>query len=143
MKNKIINILYVCSAVFVLLWLFTLCKHAQPEQVYLPELNLQEIEAQEQAQQQAEHAAAERARVRRIFSCETDEDCIIVDKDPCGCWAGPSGVTAINSARALEFNRLQGRALTKACPDGEPSKERECSPSARAVCQEKTCKIVY
>jgi adenine-specific DNA glycosylase len=80
---------------------------------------------------------------RRMYRCETDEDCVIVDKDPCGCWVGPSGVTAINVAYILDFNKMTQKSLAKTCPDTEPSVDKECSPSARAVCKEKVCRIVY
>ncbi len=143
MKNKIKNLTYACLAAGILLLVPLFLSREKAIEVDLPELNLAELEAQEEAQQKAAKASAERTFVRRIYQCELDEDCIIVESDPCGCWAGPSGVTAINATRVVDFNKLHSKSVAKTCPDGAPSAERECSPSARAVCREKTCKIEY
>ena len=105
--------------------------------------NKQEYEKQE-AKQEAQERARRIAKARSVnFACKADEDCIIVDKDPCGCLVGPKGVVAINASRSLEFTKSLGNVLAKACPDGAPSQEKECSPNARAVCRNKTCKIIY
>ena len=143
MKKNLKDILYFCLAFLVLAAIPFFLMHPAPAIVNLPALSLQELEAQEQAQQKAAQASAQRALERRMFHCETDDDCIIVDKDPCGCLVGPSGVTAINVDYTLQFSQKQTHSMAKTCPDGEPSQEQECSPSARAVCQEKVCKIVY
>ena len=143
MKKNLRNILYFCLAFLVLAAIPLFLMHPAPATVDLPTLSLQELEEQEQAQQKAAQVSAQRALERRMFHCEIDDDCIIVDKDPCGCLVGPSGVTAINAAYTLQFSQKQARPIAKACPDGEPSQEQECSPSARSVCQEKVCKIVY
>lgn len=143
MKNKLKSLLLlVCSAVVLVLIPVFLSKD-NPIEVTLPTLTLQEVTEQEAEQQKAAQASAKKAKVRRVFRCQTDEDCIIVDKDPCGCLVGPEGVTAINASYTLDFNKMQSQALTKACPDREPSQVRECSPSAEAVCRDKVCKIIY
>lgn len=99
-------------------------------------------ETAEQTQKAAQRTAAQR-RHRKLVSCQSDEDCVIVDKDPCGCLVGPQGVTAINASYTLEFNKMQEGVMAKACPEGEPSQEKECSPSAQAVCQAHVCRIQY
>ena len=116
----------------------------------MPALSKEEIVAnkadyeKQKSQQEAQERARRAAKARAInYACQTDSDCIIVDKDPCGCLVGPKGVVAINASRSLEFSQSLGNVMAKACPDGAPSTERECSPNARAVCQNKMCKIVY
>ena len=62
---------------------------------------------QEAKRQQAEQAARKRAEMeKRVHKCSSDDDCIIVDKDSCGCLRGPKSVTAINSEYSLEFSKL-------------------------------------
>lgn len=139
MKNKIKAVLYLLSAVGVLALVPVFLSKDAPIEVVIPSLSLQEMNAQEAKQKEQ----ATRAIVRRMYRCEVDEDCIIVDKDPCGCWAGPSGVTAINVGYTLEFNKMNEKSLAKACPDTAPSTEKECSPSAHAVCKSKVCRIAY
>ena len=91
----------------------------------------------------AEKEAQRQARARRVYSCKADEDCIIVDKDPCGCAIGPKGVVAINVNYLTDFNALNSQKMvTKSCSE-VLSREKECSPSARAVCKAHTCKITY
>ncbi len=143
MKNKIKSLcLLICAAcVLVLIPVFFTQDH--PIEVSVPVLTEQQAAAQEEAQQKAAQASAHKAKVRRIFRCQTDDDCVIVDKDPCGCLVGPEGVTAINAAHTLEFNTMQSGVLAKACPNGTPSRENECSPLARAVCRENMCHIDY
>ena len=116
----------------------------------MPALSSQEIIANKKdyqryvAEQEAEERARRLAKKRAAnYACQADSDCIIVDKDPCGCLVGPEGVTAINASRSLEFSQSLGNVMAKACPDGAPSTEKECSPTARAVCRNKVCKIVY
>lgn len=116
----------------------------------MPALSRAEIVANKQEYEKLEAKQETQERARRIakarsanFACKADEDCIIVDKDPCGCLVGPKGVVAINASRSLEFTKTLGNVLAKACPDGAPSQEKECSPNARAVCRNKTCKIIY
>ena len=134
--------LLTCTVgVVILIALFLSNKPAIP--VNIPRLDAQELAAQKEAATKAEKEAARKARAAKVYSCKTDEDCIIVDKDPCGCAAGPKGVVAINVNFITEFNVMnQANMVTKAC--GETvSRERECSPFARAACQARTCKIVY
>lgn len=143
MKKLITNVcLGVCTAGVVLLIALFL-SHDEPIQVDIPRLDAQELTAQKEASEKAEQAAARRARINRVYACSADEDCIIVDKDPCGCAAGPKGVVAINVNFITEFDKLnQTGLITKACPD-EVSTQQECSPAARAVCRARSCKITY
>ncbi len=103
-----------------------------------------EIEKQEKRRQNAKDARKKAELEERLVSCTVNEDCIIVDKDPCGCLRGPEGVTAINSSMSLEFSSMMEAAFAQAtsCPS-EGSTERECSASARPVCEQQHCKIVY
>ncbi len=114
-----------------------------PIEVSVPVLDAAQLAAKEAKAQKEAAESAVQAAMRRMVSCSVNEDCIIVDKDPCGCLVGPEGVTAINAAYTLDFNKFQSNSLTKACPEGAPSVERECSPSAQAVCQENVCRISY
>ena len=143
MKSKVRNIFWLSCAAVLILWIPLLWANRQPTEVDLPLLTQEELTATEEAHQQAarEHALA--TAKRKIFSCESDEDCIIVDKDLCGCLVGPQGVVAINAAYTTDFDRIYRGKGTATCPDKEPSQERECSPSAQAVCKAKTCKITY
>lgn len=143
MKSKVRNVLTLLFAVSLLVLLPIFLLHVKPIEVTIPEITRAEVVAQEEKQQKEAHATAMRAWTRRLYACEVDEDCIIVDKDPCGCLIGPSGVTAINAEKTLEFNQRFQSTITKACPDEQPSTEKECSESARAVCQSGTCRIVY
>lgn len=143
MKNKLKNLLLLLSAGCVLALIPVFFVHDKPIEVSLATLTEKEFAAQQEAQQKAEQATAQKARVRRVFSCQADEDCIIVDKDPCGCLIGPEGVTAINASYTLDFDEMQSKAVSKACPNRAPSQERECSPSAIPVCRENICQIAY
>lgn len=143
MKSKIKALLLLISATCALALIPVFLSKDNPIEVNMSFVSLQEMEQQEQQQQQAAQVTAKKNRVRRVFRCQMDEDCIIVDKDPCGCLSGPEGVTAINAAYTLDFNKMNSSVITKACPEGEPSREKECSPAARAVCRENVCKIVY
>lgn len=102
------------------------------------------IAQRQRAQQHAESARKRAEEQSSLYQCKVDEDCIIVDQDPCGCLRGPSGVTAINAEQSLTFSRLMSRRFAQAiaCPD-EPSTVRECSVTAHAVCAENHCKIAY
>ncbi|MBO7613335.1 MAG: hypothetical protein J6S81_05930 [Treponema sp.] len=143
MKNKLKNVTYACLAAIILLLVPLFLTKEKAIEVDLPTLDLREVMEQEEEHEKAAQLSARQAALRRIYQCETDEDCIIVDKDPCGCLSGPSGVTAINVTRTLEFDRLNPKSMAKACPDGEPSTDRECSSSAHAVCRANACKIEY
>ncbi|MBR4591838.1 MAG: hypothetical protein IKO35_01345 [Elusimicrobiaceae bacterium] len=141
--NRIKNIIFLVLAGLVLLLIPLFLSKDEPIPVDFPRLTQQEVEAREEQKQQEAQTAAQKEKMRRIYGCQTDEDCIIVDKDPCGCLIGPQGVTAINALYTLEFNQMQSRSITKTCPDTPPSKARDCSPSAQAVCRANTCKIEY
>lgn len=116
--------------------------HDTPTEVNIPQLDVQEIAAQKEEANRVEKKAKREARLRRVYACQTDDDCIIVDKDPCGCAAGPKGVTAINVNFITDFNELNNQQGTKACSD-VVSTERECSPTAKGVCVSRVCKIRY
>ncbi len=142
MKKIIHNTcLLVCAAGVLLLIPFFL-KQATVIEVDVPQITVAQLEAQKEQTAQAQRAARRQAKLNRIYSCQTDEDCIIVDKDPCGCAIGPSGVTAINSNYITDFDELNRQPNAKACPD-VISTQRECSETAQAVCKAKTCKIVF
>lgn len=143
MKNKLKNLLLLACAGCVLVLIPVFFTQDKPIEVTIPTLTEKEFTAQQETQQKAAQATAQKARVRRVFRCQADEDCIIVDKDPCGCLIGPEGVTAINASYTLDFDKMQSRAVTKACPDRAPSQEKECSPSAVPVCRENVCRIAY
>ena len=143
MKYKIKELLLLCCAVGVLALLPLLYSKDQPIEVNVPALNSKEMDVKAEEQHREAAAAAVKAQVRRMYRCQTDEDCIIVAKDPCGCLVGPSGVTAINAEYTLDFNKMQSNLVAKACPDRAPSTERECSPDAQAVCVENVCKIRF
>ena len=151
MIKKIINIILCCCAVGVLLLAFAFYSHSEKIEANIPLLTIEMAEEYQALQKatadkrQSAQVARERADMQvKVVTCEADEECIIVDQDPCGCLKGPEGVTAINSSYSLEFSRLieKNFAQATACPL-EASREKECSSSARAVCQEKRCRIVY
>lgn len=143
MKNKIKEISYACIALLVLLLIPLFLAKKEPIEVSLPTLDLQEATLQEEARERAARQSAKKALLRKIFHCTQDENCIIVEQDPCGCGIGPAGVTAINIGYTLDFNRIYSKNITKACPEGPLSTEKECSPSAKAVCRGNVCKIEY
>ncbi len=143
MKKMITNIFLLTCTICVLMLIPLFMAHDSPIVVKIPRLSSEELLAKKEASAKAEQAAARKVRLNRIYSCQQDEDCLIVDKDPCGCAAGPSGVVAINVNYITDFNALQGsKMLTKACAD-QVSVIKECSPSARAVCKAHVCKIDY
>lgn len=143
MKSKLrAFLLLICAAcVFVSIPVFV--AKDTPIEIYVPVRTEKQAAEHEEAQQKAAQAAAQKAKARRIYRCQTNDDCVIVDKDPCGCAVGPSGVTAINVDFILEFSKTKSGVLAKACPDRAPSQERECSPNAQAVCRENMCHITY
>ena len=152
MKTKMYSVLLVLCAIAVLLLAGFFFQQATPIPIEVPLLTEQmagehKAEQQEAVQKlkKAEAARKQADLQARVGLCETDDECIIVDQDPCGCLKGPDSVTAINSNYALEFSSLMSKRFAKtieACPS-VPSTERECSASARALCVEKHCKIVY
>jgi hypothetical protein len=143
MKKIITNVFLLICTVGVLLLIPVFMTHDSPIPVEIPSLNAEELAAQKEATAQAEKIAARKARTRRIYSCKIDDDCVIVDKDPCGCSAGPQGVVAINVNYITDFNALNNaKMVAKACP-AISSTQKECSPTARGVCKARTCKIVY
>ena len=109
----------------------------------MPYLDVKELAQQKEETAKAEKEAQRKAKIRRIYSCKVDSDCLIVDKDPCGCTVGPKGVVAINENYIPDFNSLnKPKMMAQTCPE-TVSREKECSRSARPVCQANTCKIVY
>ncbi len=143
MKAKLKTACLLICALGILLLIPVFLSKDEPITVSVPLLDVAQMEAKEAQEQKAAEQAAAQAKRRRLYSCTVDEDCIIVDKDPCGCLVGPQGVTAINAAYTLDFNKQQSNLITKACPEGEPSMEKECSPTAQAVCEQNYCTIIY
>ena len=143
MKKIIKNtVLLVCAGLIVIL-IPVLFSNDSPIPVNVSHLNLQELEEQEKQRQAEQQKVLQEQRKDRVNRCAHNDDCIIVDKDPCGCLIGPKGVTAINALYTIDFNMLQEKSVTKTCPTTAPSTVRECSPSAHAVCVKKRCKIAY
>lgn len=143
MKKSIKNILLIACTVGIILLIPLFLSHDSPIPVEIVRLDVQQLAAQQEATAQVEKQVQQQARIRRAYSCQEDSDCIIVDKDPCGCFSGPKGVTAINVNHIVDFNMANSQtSVMKSCPE-IPSKERECSPTARAVCEAHTCKIIY
>lgn len=143
MNKMIKNLVLAGAAVGVLLLIPLFLTHDVPtEVVNIPYLDAQELAAQREAAEQAAKQAQKEVRVHRVYTCQTDEDCIIVEKDPCGCAVGPKGVVAINVNFVTDFNELNKQPVTKACPD-TVSDEKECSENAEAVCRAHMCKIIY
>ncbi len=143
MNKKIKNIFFAICAGAIILAIPVLLAHHAPTQVDLVRLDAQEIAAQKEAAAQAEKQAARQARAARVYACSKDEDCIIVDKDPCGCSVGPKGVVAINVNYIVDFNAMNNqKTVTTTCSE-KLSQEKECSPSAHAVCKARHCKIEY
>ena len=151
MSLRIKEIILLCCAACVVL--LTIAFYSRPEklQADAPLVTQQMVkEYQDKVREATEkrqnaEAARQRAELEtRMVQCQSNEECIIVDKDPCGCLTGPEGVTAINSEYSLEFSGLVEKDFSEAktCPS-IGSVERECSASARAVCQEQRCTIIY
>lgn len=143
MKSNIRNVIYLVCATGLLLSLPLFWANREAIEITLPQLTQEDLTAREQQQQKEAQVSAAKAKWRKIYTCQSDEDCILVDQDPCGCLIGPKGVTAINALYTLEFNQRQSQVIAKTCPDTAPSTEQECSSSARAVCAKSMCKIVY
>ncbi len=142
--------LLICAACAGLLTVFFF-SHAQPVEADMPlvssEMIAQNRDQQQEKARQRQNAESARRRAElenKMNQCSTNDDCIIVDQDPCGCLRGPEGVTAINSSFSLEFSRLTEKQFpnTTACPS-VGSSEKECSASAEAACVAGRCKIIY
>ena len=142
MKKMIKNVFLFACTVGVVMLIPVFLSHDTPFPVELVQLDAEAIAAKKEAASQAARKAQQKERIRRVHSCQTDEDCIIVDKDPCGCAAGPEGVVAINVNYITDFQKINKTSGFKACPE-IISRERECSPSARGVCKANACKIAY
>ena len=143
MKKSITRVFLLTCTIGVLLLIPLFMAHDSPIQVRIPQLTVEGLADQKQEVAKAEQETARKARLSRIYSCKQDEDCLIVDKDPCGCAAGPSGVVAINVNYITDFDALNNAKMgTKAC-SSQVSTIKECSPSAQAVCRAHTCKISY
>lgn len=150
MKHIKSILLLVCAGVAILLS-FTFYSRRSLIEVDMPlvtgemvQERQEDLKKEEKRRQNAQIARVQAEQEEKMLLCETDDDCIIVDKDPCGCLKGPEGVTAINSAMSLEFSRLLEPLFAKATSCASvASTEKECSPSAHAVCEQKKCKIVY
>lgn len=141
-----------CGAV-VLLACVIFFQHKKPIAVDIPIFTAKEVgeyKAQLEQEAQRRQIMMEQARKRsekenRMLRCSSDDECVIVDSNPCGCLKGPSGVTTINGAFSLEFTALMEKkfGIATACPSTPASTEKECSPTAEAVCRENLCKIIY
>ena len=151
MTNQLKSILLFCCALIVLFFALFFYSRIVPIEVPLIAVTKQRVaETQEErhlqaSKRQKEALARQKAELeKKLYSCSSHEECIIVDKDPCGCLNGPEGVTAINSTMALEFSDFTRKQFSKAtsCPN-VGSLEKECSASARPVCLENKCKIIY
>ena len=151
MISKIHTILLLVASGIVLLLAFIFFMHPDPIEAQAPLLTKQMLEDYQAQQQQtaqkrqSEAAARKRAELEaKLKLCETSEECIIVDKDPCGCLKGPGSITAINADFSLEFSSLVEKKFTgmEMCPE-TGSTEKECSASAHPACVENRCKIVY
>lgn len=143
MKKIIKNTsLLVCAGVIAVLILLVLTNSA-PIEINIPHITADELAAKKKEAAQAAKAEHRKQRLSKMYTCQTDEDCLIVDKDPCGCGVGPKGVTAINVGYITDFNEINNKTFGMiSCPE-KNSREKECSLSAHAVCQAKRCKIVY
>ena len=80
MKNKIRSVLYVLATLVVLALIPVFLSKDEPIAINLPELKLEEVEAQEHAQQKAAEAAAQRAAARRVFQCEAERPVRLFDR---------------------------------------------------------------
>ena len=132
----------ICAA-SVLLSIPVFWANKTPIEVNIPSVTKEDLKEKEEQTQKATQAVTLRNTKRRIFACQADDDCIIVDKDPCGCIVGPGGVTAINAAMTADYEKIYHPSVVKECPNKAPSKLRECSSKAQPVCREKVCKIIY
>lgn len=143
------GIFYLVCAVLVLLLIPVLLKHDQPIFVEVPSIDVKkidEIRAQEEqmiiVEKKEAQKAIQRAHYNPFVVCAEDEECVIVDNHPCGCLVGSKGKTVINIKYITEFTEnVQRRAGETSCPNGTPSTEGACNVNARAICQQKTCRI--
>jgi hypothetical protein len=142
MKKGIKNIIYVVLTVLVAGVTFSVYQNNTPLTVDLPSLSLEQLQAKEEAVKENTQISAARSRHKKWTACEEDEDCIIIDQDPCGCLIGPKGVTAIN-VDFMQAYEDKHQNQTTACPEGEPSQEAQCSPDAHPVCKNKVCTIMF
>lgn len=151
MSYKIKSLLFVIGAAAALLLALYFFSKATPLEAQMSLLTMQMVEdnqeqirREETKRQNAEAARRKAALEAKLYQCSSDDECVIVDKDPCGCLKGPEGVTAINSSMSLEFSRMMEKqfAAATACPSVGLA-ERECSDTARAACRHNRCKIVY
>ena len=142
MNKMIKNIILIVVTAIVVFLIPLFLTHDSPTQVNMPQLNAQEIATKKEEADRAEKRAQKAARARQVYACKSDEECIIVDKDPCGCAVGPKGVTAININFITEFNTMNGQQGATTCSD-VVSTEKECSATAKGVCVSGTCKIHY
>ena len=134
--------LLICSGILVVFMVMCFVNN-KPIEIDMPSFTREELAAKKQEAAKEARAVQRKNKMVKMYSCQTDEDCIIVDKDPCGCTIGPKGVTAINVAYLADFDELNNTPFgTKTCPE-KASTEKECSLSARAVCEAKHCKITY
>ena len=151
MNLKVKNIFLLACALIVVLLAFAFFSRADVIEVSAPLVTRQDIEKYQEQQKVAQQHKQQTAEARRkaemretVYKCETDDECIIVDKHPCGCLNGPEGVTAINATYSFNFLTLVEKEYGQATRCGEvASTERECSATARAVCEENRCRIVY
>lgn len=143
MNSKIKNIIVLCCTIGVCCLIPVFYMRGGVIDINLPAIDAKMLAEKVEKTQKAVQRTAVQRRNRKMVSCQVDDDCIIVDKDPCGCLVGPKGVTAINVEYTLEFNKMQEGLLAKACPTGKPSRQKECSPNAQAVCRANVCRIKY
>lgn len=142
MKKKITDFIYIVGSLFVCLLIFVFWERRTPIEVDIPEFSVEDLQKISAKTEEAKKIEQKKRTLSKIERCKTDEDCIIVDRDLCGCSIGPKGVTAINVNYAAEFAQRLSNKMAKTCPE-TLSTEKECSPTAAAVCQENQCKIVY
>lgn len=151
MSYKIKSLLFIVGSAAALLLALYFFSKAVPMEARMSVLtkqmveeNQEQIRREETKRQNAETARRKAALEAKLYQCTANDECVMVDKDPCGCLKGPEGVTAINSSMSLEFSRLMEKQFSSAtaCPS-VGSVERECSATARAECRHGRCKIVY
>jgi len=142
MKKMITNIIYLVVAVAVCMCTFAVYQNANPIEADVPVVTLAQVHEQEEVTKEKEQISAARARQRRWINCKQDDDCVIIDREPCGCLVGAKGVIAINVNLVTEYEEKYLNK-TKACPEEEPFQEGPCSPSAYPICKNKTCTIVF
>lgn len=151
MNLKIKNlILLICSGLVIMLTL-SLFSRKDTIEVNIPSITVADAQQYQEESKVMERKRKHAAEARRmaeleevLYKCQTDSECIIVDRDSCGCLNGPDGVQAINAAFSAEFAQLiekEFAAITSCREVG--STERECSESARPVCEQNHCRIVY